>query len=94
MFHSVLLVKSKIKLVIPTKWAYSLDIVQIFNRGISPTKLHKIFYFHDKSVRADFNLPVRDEFDPSVPACYLAQIKCTSGKNIKFLNTIINLNHF
>lgn len=84
MFHSILLVKSKTKLVIPSKWAYSLDFVQIFIRGISPTKVHKIFYFNDQSVEADFTLPVRDAFDPSVPACYLVQIKCTTGMKLIF----------
>lgn len=68
-------------MVIPTKWVYSLDIVQIFNKGINPRKTHKVFYYKDKSIDADFTLPVRDIFDENVPACYHAQIKCTFGKN-------------
>lgn len=80
MYHSILLVKSKQKLVIPTKWIFSFDILQIFYRGLSPTKLHKIFFFNDESCEADFNLPVRDDFDETVPACYLAQIKGTFGR--------------
>lgn len=79
MYHSVLLVPSKQKLVLPTKWVNSIDVVQACNVGVSKTKYHKVFYYKDVSVQPDFELPIRVEFDENIPACYYAQIKSTTG---------------
>lgn len=80
MFAVVLLKESKTKLVIPISWIYSLDIVQIFNRGVSHTKNHKIFYYKDKKTEPNFRLPIRIIFDENVHACYIAKILHGLGK--------------
>lgn len=74
MFVACILIESKEKVVIPISWFASLDIVQIFNIGKVRAKVHKIFYFKDKSVDPNFRLPLRIDFDENVRACYNANI--------------------
>lgn len=80
MFVAVILADSKTKLVIPISWIYSLDIVQIFNRGVSHSKNHKIFYHKNKNTEPNFRLRVRNIFDENVHACYHAKILNGFGK--------------
>lgn len=83
MWFSILLhgVNGNIKKEIPMAWVYSLDIAQVFNRGISHTKNHLIFYSKNKDDDPDFKLPVRDFFDDTVDfGCYYAKIRECAGK--------------
>lgn len=72
MFVACILLPSKEKVVVPISWFSSFDLVQIFNRGKNSAKVHKIFYYKDKSVDPNFRLPVRRDFDENVRACYNA----------------------
>lgn len=74
MFVACILTESKVKVVIPISWFASLDIVQIFNIGKVRGKVHKIFYFKDKSVDPNFRLSLKSEFDEDVRACYSANV--------------------
>lgn len=74
MFVACILIESKEKVVIPVSWFASLDIVQIFNIGKVRGKVHKIFYFKDKSVDPNFRLPLQREFNEEVCACYEANV--------------------
>lgn len=62
-------------------WVYSLDIVQVFKRGISNTKNHLILYSKNKNDDPYFKLPVRDFFDDAADfGCYYAKIRECAGK--------------
>lgn len=74
MFVACILIGSKEKVVIPVSWFASLDIVQIFNIGRVRGKVHKIFYFKDKSVDPNFRLPLQTVFNADVRACYEANV--------------------
>lgn len=74
MFATVILTASHVRLVIPLKYILSLDIVQIYNRGISRTKDHIIYFSSDHTEEPNFRLPLKIEFDANVPACYWAKI--------------------
>lgn len=83
MFVTVILVDSLERLVIPVKYILSLDIVQIYNRGISRTKKHIIYFSNDDTDEPNFHLPIRSEFDANRPACYYANILNVFGKFIQ-----------
>lgn len=80
MFATVILVGSLERLVIPLKYILSLDIVQVYNRGISRTKKHIIYYSSDDTDEPNFHLPIQDEFNANEPACYYAHILNVFGK--------------
>lgn len=81
MWLSVLLrgTNGNVKKEIPFTWIHSIDIVQVFNRGISHTKKHLIYYSEDKSDEPNFKLPVRDIFDENNGGCYYAYILYSAG---------------
>lgn len=61
-------------------WVHSLDIVQIFNRGISNSKNHLVYYSQDKNDDPNFKLPIRDFFDENDQrGCYYAKIRLCAG---------------
>lgn len=80
MFAAIILIESKEKLVIPSKWIYSLDIVQVFNIGISHTKTHKIFYSPNLNDEPDFKASLEREFTIQRKCCYEAKIYRFFGK--------------
>lgn len=70
MFAAVILKQSKEKIVVPMKWISGLDIVQIFNCGISHTKTHLIFYSKNRDDEPNFLAEKKDEFDEDGAFCY------------------------
>lgn len=80
MYVTVILLHSRVRVVIPVKYIFSLDIVQVYNRGISRNKDHIVYYSSDDSDEPNFRLPIKKEFDPFEPACYEARILNTFGK--------------
>lgn len=82
MFATVILVESQERLVIPLKYILSLDIVQIYNRGISRTKRHVIYFYIDDTDEPNFRLPIRNDFNQNEPACYYTHILNVFGKII------------
>lgn len=80
MFATIILAESHERLVIPLKYILSLDVVQIYNRGISRTKKHIIYYSNDDSDEPNFRLPIRSDFNDNEPACYYAHILNVFGK--------------
>lgn len=80
MFATVILLESLERLVIPIKYVLSLDILQIYNRGISRTKKHIIYYSPDDDDEPNFQLAIKDDFEENVPACYKARILNVFGK--------------
>lgn len=82
-----------VKKEIPFTWVYSLDIVQVFKRGISNTKNHLIYYSKIKNDDPDFKLPIRDIFDDNDEfGCYYAKIREPAGMNYLTLFCIYILN--
>lgn len=70
-----------IKKEIPFTWVHSLDIVQIFNRGINHCKNHLIYYSENKTDDPNFKLPIRDFFDENDQrGCYYVKIRNCAGK--------------
>lgn len=82
MYVTVILIESRYRVVIPVKYIFSIDIVQIYNRGMSRNKNHIIYYSNDDSDEPNFRLPIRNYFDPNVPACCKARILNIFGKYI------------
>lgn len=83
MWFSILLrgENGNIKKEIPITWVHSLDIVQVFKRGISNTKNHLIYYSKNKNDDPNFKLPVRGTFDDTADfGCYHAKIREVAGK--------------
>lgn len=80
MFAVIFLFEANQNLVIPVKWIKSFDIIQAINRGISHTKVHKVFYCNDFSLEPNFNTPMRQEFQAENTGCYDANIKYIFGK--------------
>lgn len=81
MFVTVILEGSKKKLVIPFKWVYSLDILQLLNGIHVRTKFHTIFYADDLTIEPNFRLPISQTFDEeNAVGCYKAQIGFFFGK--------------
>lgn len=80
MFAVVILTQSKVKLVIPIKWVSSLDIIQIFNYGVSHTKDHLIFYSSVDDDDPDFGTEKKREFVMNDIGCYDARIMSIWGK--------------
>lgn len=70
MFAAVILKQSKEKIVVPLKQIAGLDIVQIFNCGISHTKIHLIFYSTDRDEEPNFSADKKEVFDDSGCFCY------------------------
>lgn len=79
MFASVLLSESRQKIVIPMKWILSVDIVQVFNYGVSHTKDHIIYYSQNLDDEPNFRLKVEDVFEFK-EGCYEARILHAHGK--------------
>lgn len=72
-----------VKKQIPFSWVYSVDVVQIFNRGINHAKNHMIYYSEDKLGEPDFKLPVRELFDENDErGCYYAKLRYCAGMYI------------
>lgn len=82
MFVTIFLVDSKKKLVIPFKWVFSLDILQLLNGCHVRSKIYTIFYSNDLEVEPNFHMPISEIFDEENPACYRAQIGNFFGKLI------------
>lgn len=69
-----------VKKEIPFSWVHSVDVVQIFNRGISHVKNHLIYYSEDITEDPNFKLPVQDFFEENVErGCYHAKIRYCAG---------------
>lgn len=82
MWSAVLLHGSSgnIKKKIPFAWVHSVDVVQIFNRGVSRTKNHLIYFSENKLEDPDFKLPVQHIFEENnEPGCYYAKIRYCAG---------------
>lgn len=70
----------QVKKEIPFSWVHSVDIVQIFNRGISRAKNHLVYYSDDKLEEPDFKLPVQDVFEENDErGCYHAKVRYCAG---------------
>lgn len=67
---SILLTRPKHLVVIPLSWIASLDIVQIFNIGISKTKKHRLFYSSELAVEPSFKMNIEYFFMPDNRANY------------------------
>lgn len=69
------------KLVIPFKWVYSLDILQLLNGVHVRSKFHTIFYSDDLTIEPNFHLPISQTFhEENAVGCYKAQIGFFFGK--------------
>lgn len=83
MWFSVLLRgrNGNVKKEVPFGWIRSVDVVQIFNRGINRTKNYLIFYSKDKTDEPSFKLAVQHIYDETdVRGCYYAKIRNTTGE--------------
>lgn len=89
MYVTAILIHSRNRVVIPVKYIFSIDIVQIYNRGMSRNKDHIIYYSNDDSDEPNFRLPIKSEFDPIVPACYKARVLNIFGMYI--VNVVIGV---
>lgn len=69
-FAAVILKHSKKKVVVPIKWVGSLDLLQIFNIGVSHTKDHNIFYSPNPNDEPNFAAEIKQSFDENASFCY------------------------
>lgn len=81
MFVTVVLIYSKKKLVIPIKWVYSLDILQLLNGCNIRDRVYTIYYSTDLTSEPNFHLPISIHFDEVKPAIYKAQVGRFFGKS-------------
>lgn len=80
MYVAVILTTEPLKkVIIPIQWFQSVDVVQVFNTGVSKTKLHKVFFCGDIKEDPNFRLPIEKKFVDR-PACYQAKVKCGFSK--------------
>lgn len=86
MFVSVIFPQSKKRLVIPFKWVYSLDILQLLNGRHIRSKLHTIYYSNDFDEEPNFRLRISDVFDEHNPGCYRAQVDKFFGEIFLIFN--------
>lgn len=89
MWFSVLLKgpDGNVKKEIPSSWVYSLDIVQIFKRGISRTKNHLIYYAKNKNEEPNFKLPIQNVYNETHEhGMYNAKIRDVGGKYQAFFH--------
>lgn len=83
MFAAVILKQSKEKIVVPIKWIAGLDIVQIFNRGISHTKCHLIFHSMNRDEEPNFTAEMKQKFDGEGSFCYEGKVLHVWGELIE-----------
>lgn len=85
MYSIVLLHTQPRKLtILPIGWFQSLDIVQIFNIGISNNKLHRVFYSPDLNDDPDFELDLSEVFAEDVKANHMATVRSVWGNGKYF----------
>lgn len=78
MYFGVVLVGHNTNLCIPASWVYLIDPVRAYNgRGLNQNEKKRIFFSNNLKKTPNFLLPLRDIFEPSENACYLAKIKRT-----------------
>lgn len=83
---SIVLLKTEPKqlAIIPTSWFASLDIIQIFNYGISRTKRHRIYYAQNMDDEPNFRLKLSTIFDENATSNYLATVHSVWGRKTIF----------
>lgn len=86
----VLLKNLQKKLVIDSNWVSASANANEFNFGLRPHALRKIFYSPERK-DANFDLPVQNEFDETVDACYLGYLLRSYSKYAIFFTSKINL---
>lgn len=87
LFAAVILKHSREKLVVPIKWVGNLDVLQIFNIGISHTKDHLVYFSKKLSEEPDFTAEKRQYFDEDGSFCYDGKVLHIWGKIQKFFFT-------
>lgn len=80
LFAAVILKHSREKLVVPIKWVGNLDVLQIFNIGISHTKDHLVYFSKKLSEEPDFTAEKRQYFDEDGSFCYDGKVLHIWGK--------------
>lgn len=75
--------------ILPMSWVASLDVVQIWNIGVSQTKKHRVFYSPDLHDEPDFKLDLSEVFAENSKANHLATIRSTWGNDKIFLSDFI-----
>lgn len=83
----ILLTEPKQLTVVPMSWFSSLDIVQIFNRGVSHTKKHRLFFSPNQNDEPNFKLPVQNHFDQDMAANYEGKVLSVWG-NLLIISNI------
>lgn len=76
----ILLTEQKQLTVVPMSWFPSLDIIQIFNKGVSKTKSHRLFFSPNSNDEPNFKLPIPKKFQPDICANYEGKILSVWGK--------------
>lgn len=71
--------------VLPLSWFASLDVVQIFNIGISYTKLHRVFYSPDLKDDPNFKLELSEVFAEDLKANYMSTVRSVWGNEKIFI---------
>lgn len=79
-FAAVILKNSKMKVVVPLKWIGNLDLLQILNIGVRPTKDHLIFYSKNRNDEPNFAAEVKENFDEDGAFCYDGKVLHIWGK--------------
>lgn len=77
----VIFENSRVIRSVPWKWVDGLNMLRIFNGGgVKKYLKRKVFFCANLAAVANFELPIRDDFDELVNACYVGRILKAFGK--------------
>lgn len=64
---------SKVK-AIPAKFIKGFNPIRMANDAIDQSEIHIVFYNRDHNLNPDFTIPILENFDDTVSACYKAKL--------------------
>lgn len=84
------IVRSPVKLLIPSKWVGNRNLVHEFFGGVKPYEIRKIFISSDLAKEPNFALPVSLEIDKKTDCCVEALVLKGFGVYLRLFNLFPN----
>lgn len=81
-FSVVLLEGLQQKIVVKSDWIDYSNNAQLLNNGVTRYEKQKIFYSSEDK-NANWQLPISNNFDPSIDACYEGYVLRSFGKILR-----------
>lgn len=70
-----------VSLVVKENRIFDLNECRIRNNGVNRNQNYRIFYSPNEFSVTNFDIPLRNHFDPAEDACYIARIILFYGKS-------------